>query len=73
MKRFGVAGTISLIIAALGVLVFILATTGAIFDEPTPVGDVGLWSVVIVLLAVGLLGFWASMAEKREREREDSR
>ena len=73
MKRFGVAGIISLAVAALGVIVFLLATTGLLFEEPTPVTDVGLWSVVLVLLVIGGLGFWASMAEKRERERGDHR
>jgi hypothetical protein len=69
MKRFGVAGTVSLIVAALGVILFILATTGLLFEQPTPWNDIGLWSVMLVLFAIGGFGFWASMAEKRQRER----
>lgn len=72
MKRFGTAAIVSLVVAALGVLVYILAVSGLLFEQATAWNDPGLWSVVIVLLGVGLLGFWAATAEKRQAE-EDAR
>lgn len=72
MKQYGTAAIVSLVIAALGVLIYLLAVSGLLFGEATRWNDPGLWSVTIVLIGVGLLGFWAATAEKRQRE-EDAR
>lgn len=70
MKRYGTAAIVSLVVAAVGVLLYILAVSGLLFEQATEWNDAGLWSVVIVLVAVGLLGFWAATAEKRQQEED---
>lgn len=59
-------GYIALVV--LGVLLFLLAVSGALFQRATPVTDIGLYSVVVVLVGIGLLGIWAKIAEAKEAE-----
>lgn len=68
MARFGVPAIFSIIIALIGVLFFIAAVAGLLFEEPTPVTDVGMWSVTIVFVLIGALGLWASLAEDKQRQ-----
>lgn len=68
MAKLGAPGILSLVVALVGVLFFILAVGGVLFEEPTPVTDPGMWSVTIVLVVLGLLGIWANIAETKQRQ-----
>jgi protein-S-isoprenylcysteine O-methyltransferase Ste14 len=68
MVKIGAAGIVSLVVAGLGVLFFVLAVSGVLFEEATPANDIGLWTVTLVFLAIGLLGFWAHIAQRRQEE-----
>lgn len=67
MAKLGAPGILSIIVALIGVFFFVAAVTGLLFDEPTPIGDVGMWSTVIVFLVLGLVGLWASIAENKQK------
>ena len=65
MAKLGPPAILSIIVILLGVFFFLGAVSGWFFAKPTPMDDVGMWSVVFVLLALGGFGLWATTAEKK--------
>lgn len=68
MAKLGPAGYLSIAVAVVGVLFYLLSVAGVLFSEATPAGDIGVISVTLVFVALGLLGVWAHMAEAKENQ-----
>lgn len=73
MAKLTAPAILSILVALLGVFFFIGAVSGLLFAEATAFTDIGAWTVLIVFLAIGLLGLWASTAEDKQRLRDQRR
>ncbi|MBW3584034.1 MAG: hypothetical protein KY455_13150 [Euryarchaeota archaeon] len=65
MVKFTGPFILSAIVTLLGVFFFVGAVAGLLFAAPTPATDIGLYAVTVTLLALGLLGMWASVEEQK--------
>jgi hypothetical protein len=68
LVKFGPTGILSIVALVLGVSFFIGAVSGLLFARPTPITDIGLFSVTLTFLALGGFGLWAAIAEDKQRE-----
>ena len=68
MAKLAPAAITSIVVILLGVLFFVGAVSGSLFGGATPLWDVGMWSVVIVLFVLGGLGLWVSLIDRKAPE-----
>lgn len=68
MAKLNGYSILSIAVLVLGALLFIGAISGFLFEDPTEVTDIGLWSVTIVMFTLGGFGLWASMSEAADAE-----
>jgi len=57
----------SLVLLGVGVLFYVLAVSGALFDFATDATDVGLYAVTVTLFAFGGFGLYVALREQKEQ------
>lgn len=67
MAKLGPSGYLSILVALVGVFFYVAAVGGLLFGDATAPGDIGLLAVTFVLVALGLLGVWAHLAERKQQ------
>lgn len=66
MARHRILLTASITLIVLAVLFWVAAVVGLLFGAPTPVTDLGLYAVTVVLLGFGLGGLLLWTATRKE-------
>lgn len=67
MASIGPSGYLSIAVAVIGVLFYLLAVGGVLFEQATAPTDIGLIAVTLVLVTLGLFGIWAHLAERKQQ------